>query len=178
MKKWISATCCACAFVGLAQAYNQQPIEPGLQLTWQFGRSQAAWQPDVQLALYPNDLGWRRLWSDLGAGEVAQLKRPALVSVNLRDAADVRIGAWTMQASQQEDAPNWPLRIGIGVLTVGAVWVVAMNAFGDKLEEGLTPRPAEPDRNDGDTSGGLLCVGTQCLLPCGTLGPIGSCTGG
>lgn len=173
----------AAAFSIGVNAAEPQPLEPALQLNWRFGAAIAPTLPQLRLGLYPGDLAWRRMWSDFGVHEAAQLPpRPELLGIDLGRDPQWRLAGLSLDQGESSQS-NWPLRIGVGALVVVGVLTLAVRAIGKTLGEGLgemvTPQPdGDGSNRDDPDQGGILCVNGQCVLPCGATGPINSCNGG
>ncbi|WP_370307818.1 hypothetical protein [Sinimarinibacterium flocculans] len=174
-----SALCAVLVVLGTAAASAGEPpvLEPALQMNWQFGSRATSAAPQWRLGLYPGDLAWRRMSADLGMRELAERSpRAELLGLQIGGTSRWHLGGLALDTTEPSE-PNWPLRIGIGVAVAVGVWVVAIDEVGEALAEGLGPQPGETDDED-EAQGGILCIDGQCVLPCGTTGPVNGCNGG
>jgi hypothetical protein len=114
------------------------------------------------------------------AAHVGRSGRPELLGVDLGRDPQLRFAGLSLDQAEASQ-PNWPLRIGVGALVVVGVWALAMHEFGETLAEslgeGFATGPDDGDAGDDEDQGGILCLNGQCVLPCGTTGPINSCNG-
>lgn len=155
-------------------------LEPGLRFAWSFGAAQTQGAPSLSLGLYPNDLGWRRLWADMGAEEMSRVDRPAVLDLHVGAASGLRLMGLPLTAqalglnADGEDAGGARfMRPALIVLAAGAAAALVISAAGDAAEDNNptvnpTPEGGDGSRIDGVGPDGVACVNGQCAVPCET----------
>ncbi|MFA5941329.1 MAG: hypothetical protein WC809_18400 [Sinimarinibacterium sp.] len=169
-----------------ALAGDTAALEPGLHFAWTFGAQEQS-RPTLSLGLYPNDLGWRRLWADAGVGEVSQLDKPAVFDLRTGDSSGLHMmglplnaQSLGLNASDGEASGGSFLKPVLIVLAAGVATALVIGSAGDAAEDN---NPAvnvngsgNGDGGDGDGGGGTTgvgpdgvgCVNGECAVPCET----------
>jgi hypothetical protein len=146
MKTTLFTALLACAAACPAVAQEPALFEPGLRLSWKFGAAAYEGPPTLSLGLYPNAVGWQRLWSDLGARELSRVvERPAVIELRWSESTDLRLmgvshplafGAHASNAAEDGAGSSW----GWWLLGGAAVAVIAIAASsGDDGDDNGTP---------------------------------------
>jgi hypothetical protein len=198
MKSMLSAALLACAAASPAFAQEPALVEPGVRLSWSFGATGHGAPPTLSLGLYPNAVGWQRLWSDLGARELASVaERPAVIELRWSRSADLRLmglplNAQTLGLNADGDSEGMVfLKPALIVLAVGAAGALVIGAAGDAARDnnptvGPTPGGGGDDSGGDDNTGleingvgpdGIACVNGDCAIPCGST-PLQGCSDG
>ncbi|MFA5941328.1 MAG: hypothetical protein WC809_18395 [Sinimarinibacterium sp.] len=182
MKRTVLASALLAAGTQAAVAGDTAVVEPGLRFAWSFGAATSESRPTLSLGLYPNDLGWRRLWADAGVEEATRLERPAVLDLRVGSDAGLHLmglplnaHALGLNADDGESSGGSFLKPVLIVLAAGAATALVIGASGDAAEDNDPPiTPTGPGE------GGVFCDGTtgQCVLPCDGAGPLISCNDG
>jgi hypothetical protein len=162
MKITMSAALLACAAICPVLAADPAPVEPGLRLSWSFGATADAAPPTLSLGLYPNAVGWQRLWGDLGARELASVvERPAVIELRWSESAELRLmnlplnaSTLALNADGGSDGAGF-LKPALIVLAAGAAAALVIGASGD----------AAKDSDPGEPPDGCSFVGGTTLIP-------------
>lgn len=172
-----------------ARAGDERAIEPGLQLQWAFGGETTQSAPSLRLALFPSAIAWQAMSAELGVREIGALERPSLLDVELLQPAELRLLGLPLRqtyaglaAADDGEGLHWGVTAaGITLGVLGGL-ALLVNEAGDEIEEdldgGFEPQPDGDDGDDSDSGGGILCINDQCVLPCGSTGPVNSCNDG
>lgn len=166
-RSFVGAAVLACAVVCPAFAGDSNALEPGLRFAWSFG-AQTDTQPSLSLGLYPNDLGWRRMWADMGADEMSRIGKPAVLDLHIGADSGLRLMGLplTVQAlglnADGEDASGVRfLPPALIVLAAGAAAALIIGAAGDAAEKN---NPADDPMPDPSVCGdGNVVIGDECI---------------
>lgn len=171
-----------------AHAGDTTILEPGLHFAWSFGAATAESRPTLSVGLYPNDLGWRRMWAGAGVEEAAQLERPAALDLRLGSDAGLHLmglplnaQSLGLNADEGESHGGSFLKPVLIVLAAGAATALVISSAGDAAEDNNPSVNPTPGGGDGGTTvdgvgpDGAGCVNGECAVPCETTN---TCNGG